>query len=180
MKKIQLKKKDGTPMGDYVPVHERVMYFTDNEAFKGWQLETEILPTPDPEVARIRAWVTNELGQVFRSAHAEERKGDGFINATSHLENAETSAIGRVLGFCNIGIDTGIASYEEVANAVKQQDELPWMNQAQFDGLVGRMNAIKQPEKRKDLVDNAYRTYKVKRDYRRQFEELIENRDIKL
>jgi hypothetical protein len=45
-----------------------------------------------------------------------------MINSTSFIENCETSAVGRCLGMLGIGIDTSIASYEEVANAIEQQN----------------------------------------------------------
>ena len=40
---------------------------------------------------------------------------------TSHIENCETSAIGRALGILGIGIEGSVASAEEVENAVNQQ-----------------------------------------------------------
>ena len=39
------------------------------------------------------------------------------------LENCETSSVGRALGFCNIGIDTSIASFEEVDRAISKEKE---------------------------------------------------------
>ena len=57
---------------------------------------------------------------------AYEKEGSSFINKTSYIENCETSAVGRALGFLNIGSDSSIASYEEVQNAKLQQgEELP-------------------------------------------------------
>ena len=178
MKKTKLTKKDGTVIGDYIMVHERVMHFSSEEKYKGWQLITELIETPDPDVARIKATVINELGQVYRTAHAQERHGDGFINQTSHLENAETSAIGRVLGFCNIGIDTGIASYEEVANAVKQQDGKPWMSHKDFSTLVRSLNEEPSDSRRAILYKAADGQFRMKKDYRKQLLEIVEQRDI--
>lgn len=57
---------------------------------------------------------------------AYEKEGSSFINKTSYIENCETSAVGRALGFLNIGSDSSIASYEEVQNAkLQQNEELP-------------------------------------------------------
>ena len=42
-------------------------------------------------------------------------------NKTSYIENCETSAVGRALGMCGFGIDTSIASAEEVQNAMANQ-----------------------------------------------------------
>ena len=45
-----------------------------------------------------------------------------LVNKTSHVENAETSAVGRALGNLGIGLDGDeVASYEEVSRAKKQQ-----------------------------------------------------------
>ena len=60
-------------------------------------------------------------GNVLATGHASEKDGSSFINKTSALENAETSAVGRALGILGIGIDSSIASAEEVGNAVKNQ-----------------------------------------------------------
>ena len=52
---------------------------------------------------------------------AEESKGSTFINKTSYVENCETSAWGRALGNLGIGLDTSVASADEVKNAIANQ-----------------------------------------------------------
>jgi len=53
---------------------------------------------------------------------AFEIKGDGYVNKTIHLENCETSAIGRALA--NIGIcGKNRASYEEMIKVQRMLDE---------------------------------------------------------
>lgn len=54
---------------------------------------------------------------------AYEKEGSTFINKTSYIENCETSAVGRALGFAGFGIDTSVASAEEVQNAIANQEE---------------------------------------------------------
>lgn len=54
---------------------------------------------------------------------AYEVQNSTFINKTSYIENCETSCVGRALAMCGFGIDTSIASKEEVENAIAQQDE---------------------------------------------------------
>lgn len=54
---------------------------------------------------------------------AQEKEDSSFINKTSYIENCETSAVGRALGFAGFGIDTSIASAEEVANAIENQNK---------------------------------------------------------
>lgn len=58
---------------------------------------------------------------VMASGTAYEKEDSSFINKTSYIENCETSAVGRALGMLGIGIDTSIASYEEVSNAINNQ-----------------------------------------------------------
>lgn len=54
---------------------------------------------------------------------AQEKEGSTFINKTSYIENAETSAVGRALGMAGFGIDVSIASAEEVQNAMANQQK---------------------------------------------------------
>lgn len=63
--------------------------------------------------------------RLLGTGTAYEKEGSTFINKTSYIENCETSAVGRALAMCGIGIDTSIASAEEVQNAIKQQEEKP-------------------------------------------------------
>lgn len=60
---------------------------------------------------------------VLGTGTAYEKEGAGFVNKTSYIENCETSAVGRALGMAGFGIDTSVASYEEVANARLNQDK---------------------------------------------------------
>ena len=97
----------------YIPVNERVKAF--RELFPDGTIKTEIERCDDTYIiVRAKVYVNNE---VKATAYAEEVRGSSNINRTSALENCETSAVGRALGFLGIGIDTSIASYEEVTNA---------------------------------------------------------------
>ena len=58
---------------------------------------------------------------VLGTGTAQEKQGSTFINGTSYIENCETSAVGRALGMCGFGIDTSIASAEDVQNAINNQ-----------------------------------------------------------
>lgn len=60
---------------------------------------------------------------VLGVGHAYEKEGSTFINQTSYIENAETSSVGRALGMAGFGIDVSIASFEEVSNAIAQQEQ---------------------------------------------------------
>lgn len=103
---------------EYVEVNERVKYFV--REYVGWSIETELLSNVD-EICVFKATIKDENGRVMATGHAYEKESSSFINKTSYIENCETSAVGRALGFLGIGIDTSIASSDEVANAVKNQ-----------------------------------------------------------
>lgn len=60
---------------------------------------------------------------ILGTGTAYEKEGSTFINKTSYIENCETSAVGRALGMCGFGIDTSVASAEEVENAMANQEE---------------------------------------------------------
>lgn len=112
MKKINIK---GT---DYVPVSERIKEFRSKHP--EFQLVSEIVSLTETEVI-FKASVIKE-GVTVAVGHAMEVKGSTFINKTSHIENAETSAWGRALACFGI-LDESVASYEEVANAQAQQSK---------------------------------------------------------
>ena len=59
--------------------------------------------------------------QLLGTGTAYEKEDSSFINKTSYIENCETSAIGRCLATLGFGIDTSVASYEEVETAVANQ-----------------------------------------------------------
>jgi hypothetical protein len=65
----------------------------------------------------FKATVTTYIGSVLGTGYAHEKEGSSFINKTSFIENCETSAVGRALGMAGFGIDTGVASAEEIENA---------------------------------------------------------------
>lgn len=58
---------------------------------------------------------------VFGVGTAYEKENSTFINKTSYIENCETSAVGRALGMAGFGIDTSVASFEEVKTAIDNQ-----------------------------------------------------------
>ena len=112
MKTIDIKGKE------YVQVNERILHFRNN--FEG-QILTELLSNIDG-VCIFKAEVYVD-GELKATGHAYEKEGSTFINKTSYIENCETSAVGRALGLLGIGIETSIATAEEVGNAIKQQEQ---------------------------------------------------------
>ena len=107
---------------EYVEVNTRVKEFRSNEIYKGFSLVSEIIDLSNG-VVTFKATVLNDKGVVVATGHAQEKESSSFINKTSFIENCETSAWGRALGNLGIGIDTSIASCEEVQNAIENADQ---------------------------------------------------------
>lgn len=105
---------------DYIPVNERIKAF--RYIYPRGQIVTEIIGLENG-ICTIKASAFDEDGKLLATGHAQEKETSSFINKTSYIENCETSAVGRCLGNAGIGLDNGFASYEEVANAKKQQEE---------------------------------------------------------
>jgi len=101
---------------EYVEVSTRVTYF--NEAYPKGAITTEII-THQNGIILMKAIAIPDTEKPERAftAYAQEEKGKGLVNALSYVENCETSAVGRVLGFMGIGSETSIATAEEVRNS---------------------------------------------------------------
>ena len=104
---------------DYATVAHRLAIARRNLGSR-MKIVTDIVSI-DKDTVVCKATVTVG-GNVIATGLAEERRAASRINQTSALENCETSAVGRALAFCGITNDT-IASAEEVAAAIEQQDQ---------------------------------------------------------
>lgn len=110
---------------EYVEVNQRVLGF--RQLFPNGTIETEIVKLEEG-VITVKSSAKDESGRVLATGLAQEKEGSTFINKTNFIENAETSSVGRALGFLGIGIDGSIASKEEVENAINNQqtkNEIP-------------------------------------------------------
>ncbi len=105
----------------YVEVNERIKFFRQEKKYDGWGIHTDINML-DGEQCLCKCTIVNGDGEVIAQGHAHEVKSSSNINKTSHVENCETSAVGRALAILGIGIDTSIASANEVQDAIAKQD----------------------------------------------------------
>lgn len=113
MPKVDIKGKK------YATVASRVEVFRRH--FPAATIETTLIRDDEQRVV-VQARIAIEE-TLIATGFAEEFRGDGWINATSALENAETSAIGR--GLSAAGLMGGeYASSFEVSNAITQQQQL--------------------------------------------------------
>lgn len=106
---------------DYVTVAERVQQL--HESNRGLEekvisITTEVL-THEPVVVKATVMIGENVFTGHSMANPDKEK-----ERVSPYEIAETSAIGRALGFAGFGIAEGIASADEIFKADAHQEEL--------------------------------------------------------
>lgn len=158
---------------EYVEVNTRLKYFRQN--FKDWTLETDIVELTDDKVL-MKAYIKDPNGRVIATGYAQEDKTSSYINKTSFIENCETSAWGRALGNLGIGIDSSVASYEEVDIAIKKQEAKQQPKKAaklkltdsgtHWDNTVnalksGKVKSLEQIANYYEITDEALKKLKV-------------------
>jgi hypothetical protein len=101
----------------YVLVSDRILAF--NNDFQNGSIKTDLISAPNAEMVVVKAVVTPDMAKPERSftGYSQAKWGDGYINKTSALENAETSAVGRALAMMGIGVIDSIASVDEINKA---------------------------------------------------------------
>tara|TARA_R100000388_G_scaffold88135_1_gene68322 strand:- start:1445 stop:1951 length:507 start_codon:yes stop_codon:yes gene_type:complete len=144
---------------EYVEVNERLKFFRTN--YKNWCLTSDVVELTDDRCV-IKATIFDDNGNIRATGHAYEKEGSSFINKTSFVENCETSAWGRALANLGIGLDTSVASYEEVANAINQQTDAPKakpkLDEDKFNNMLkaieaGKGDAVKAKMPNYDIED---------------------------
>ena len=123
---------------DYAEVNQRIKAF--RMVYPTGFITTEMVSN-DNGVCVFRAvcgyyaeeYKSNDI--ILGTGTAYEKEGSTFINKTSYIENCETSAVGRALGMAGFGIDTSVASAEEVSNAIANQGTEPLASEKQVEIL---------------------------------------------
>ena len=155
----------------YVEVNERIKFFRQEDEYKNWTISTDF-PMLDSEQCVCKAFILDTEDRVIATGHAHEEKSSGHINKTSYVENCETSAIGRALAMMGIGIDTSIASANEVTEAIAKQG-----GGSTNGTLSSKPAAVKKSANGIDPVENimdkAVGYLKVATDKRKAFDQLM-------
>ena len=105
---------------EYILVSQRILFF--NDQYKNGYIQTRLVSKPEDDMVVIQAVVVPDVDKPGRSftGYSQATWGDGYINKTSAIENCETSAVGRALGFMGIGIIDSVASADEVNKVLTQ------------------------------------------------------------
>ena len=107
----------------YETVAERVQKFREAcPVSEGWALTTEITFPSEKTVLAI-AQIIHPDDSVVATGTAEEVRNANYINTTSAVENAETSAIGRCLFAAGFG-GGEFCSADELLTALKRQEQI--------------------------------------------------------
>ena len=140
----------------YAEVNQRIKAF--RMVYPTGAILTEMVSNENG-ICVFRAKVYDEEDNLIATGTAYEKENSTFINKTSYIENCETSAIGRALGIAGFGIDTSVASAEEVQNAIANQEEIKKSNNKKLELMVklGKLIEEKQVDREK-----LYEYYKVK------------------
>jgi hypothetical protein len=109
---------------NYKTVQERVAeFYTD---FPEGSIRTFMVVRDGPEVIfEARAYRTAEEAAigVYTSGFAREVEGKSPVNKTSHVENAESSAVGRALANLGYATDAARPSRNEMLKVARMQEE---------------------------------------------------------
>ena len=110
----------------YIEVNQRIKGF--RALFPMGFIKTELIQMENGTatvMAKVGYYADVDFREiVLATGMAQETQSSSYINKTSYIENCETSAVGRALGMLGIGIDTSIASAEEMTNAIDGQKHL--------------------------------------------------------
>jgi hypothetical protein len=104
---------------NYMTVAKRVELAHQEKVLDG--VVTEVL-SHDPIV--IKAVVTIK-GKQYTGISAVDKNSQRMIEKSNPYEVAETSAVGRALGFAGYGIGEGIASADEIARTPAESTPAP-------------------------------------------------------
>ena len=109
---------------EYVTVAERIAAFY--QSYPTGRICTQILEHNEESgfiLMRAEVFRSTDDAQPSATGHAFEVRGDGYVNRTSYIENAETSAVGRALALLGFEVRRGIASREEMEKAARMPAE---------------------------------------------------------
>lgn len=109
---------------NYIQVNQRVLAF--RELYPNGRISTEIvkLSQDGPNSTVVVKASVYDGEAIISTGHAFENTAKNKnINTFSALENCETSAVGRALGFLGIGATDSIASLDEMRDAGAVESE---------------------------------------------------------
>ena len=154
----------------YVEVNERIKFFRQEDQYKDWTIMSEFTVL-DSEQCVCKTTIADATGRVIATGHAHEVQGSSNINKTSYVENCETSAIGRALAMLGIGIDTSIASANEVQDAIAKQEG---------SDMIKKVQETFDTEAPVNIMDKAVAYIKSQTDKKKAFNTIMDKYESSL
>lgn len=124
----------------YAEVKERVIAF--RRVYPHGQIITDLTFTEN--YVNCEATIVTD-GLVIAKGHSRE-----YLKHDFAIEKAETSAIGRALGFCGFGISTSIASAEDVQEVDKPSEIF---DEPSIDELAEKITGLLTKQEMVDLLN---------------------------
>lgn len=102
---------------EYVLVSDRIIFF--NENYENGCIKTALVSDSQADMVVVKAQVIPNIETPDRyfTGYSQAKWGEGMVNKTAALENAETSAVGRALAMMGIGVIDSVASVDEIKKA---------------------------------------------------------------
>lgn len=166
----------------YVLVSDRVLYF--NETYPNGSIVTQRVMTEEPQLEVFKATIMPDCSKPERyfTGYSQAKWWDGFINKTSALENAETSAVGRALAMMWIWVIDSIASVDEInkaentAKASKQSyKDDKWNPQWWFQKAISNTKFMQECMSEEDFISKIKWKYEVDEIVESQLREAYKN-----
>jgi hypothetical protein len=132
-------------LDDYEPVASRLDRFL--KAHPDARVITDLVHyLADVAVFKCELWLNDE---IIATGWAEEVRGQGNVNKTSHVENCETGAVGRALANAGLsGSDfTKRPSREEMQKVVRYEGDMKITESAERAKRKATMEIQKRTEK---------------------------------
>jgi hypothetical protein len=116
----------GGRLADYAEVKDRLLKF--RQKYPDGSINTELVSWENGIVV-VKAYIYRNpeeqyKGLIAATGYAYENEEKGHVNATSALENCETSAVGRALAFLGFDVRKSIASKLEMELAKAGQEKI--------------------------------------------------------
>lgn len=156
----------------YVEVNERIKFFRQEDEYKNWTISTEFTVL-DAETCVCKCIIADPNQRVIATGHAHEERSSSHINKTSYVENCETSAIGRALAMLGIGIDTSIASANEVSDAIAKQDTAAPAAPTKADKMIKKVQEKFDTDPPENIMDKAVAYIKSQTDKKKAYESIV-------
>lgn len=141
----------------YETVAERVRKFRDKYPIESrWSILTTI-EFPAENIVFASTEVHNPEGKILANGHAEENRTIGYVNATSAVENAETSAIGRALFSAGFG-GGEFCSADELVEALKKQEQLKGAEKKALPNSANNKADTRKAKRKRDITKAKQKT----------------------